>query len=205
MPLTMPLHSSALEMTPAPARMIEASAAWSAGAALDASASRLPWYAVRVRSNAERLVHASLTGKQYESFLPTYRSRRRWSDRVRELDVPLFPGYTFCRFDARTRLPILTTPGVVSIISSSLGPIEVDPAELASVRTLIASGALVGPWPFLREGQLVSVEKGPLCGVEGIVVNVKNQYRLVVSVSLLQRSIAVEIDRDWVAPIPNRC
>jgi transcription antitermination factor NusG len=161
----------------------------------------LAWYAVRVRSNAEKLVHAALVGKQYESFLPTYRTRRRWSDRIKELDAPLFPGYAFCRFDATKRLPILTTPGVVSIISSSRGPIEVDPRELASVRSMVLSGVLLGPWPFLREGQFVSVERGPLAGVEGFVVSVKNQYRLVVSVSLLQRSVAVEIDRDWVKPI----
>jgi transcription antitermination factor NusG len=162
---------------------------------------QFPWFALRVRSNAEKIVHAALLRKQYESFLPTYRSRRRWSDRVKELDAPLFPGYTFCRFDAAKRLPILTTPGVVSIVSSGQGPIAVDEGELASVRSMLLSGAVVGPWPFLREGEYVSVERGPLAGVEGIIVSVKNQYRLVVSVSLLQRSVAVEIDRDWVRPV----
>jgi transcription antitermination factor NusG len=158
---------------------------------------------VRVRSRAEKLVHAALVNKQYECFLPTYRSRRRWSDRIKELDAVLFPGYTFCRFDPSKRLAILTTPGVVSIISSSQGPIEVDERELAFVRSLILSGGVVGPWPFLREGQYVAVERGPLAGVEGIIVSLKGQFRLVVSVSLLQRSVAVEIDRDWVKPISS--
>jgi transcription antitermination factor NusG len=164
---------------------------------------RSAWYAVRVRSNAEKMVHEGLVRKQYESFFPTYRSRRRWSDRIKELDAPLFPGYTFCRFEAVKRLPILTTPGVIAIVSSSQGPIAVDERELAAVRSMILSGIVVGPWPFLREGEFVAVERGPLTGVEGIVVKVKNQFRLVVSVSLLQRSVAVEIDRDWVRPVSS--
>ena len=160
----------------------------------------LAWYALRVRSNFEWAVNAVLTGREYEAFLPTYRTLRRWSDRTKEVEAPLFRGYTFCRFDASRRLPILTTPGVVSIIGSASGPIQVDEREIASVRAMVASGVVVGPWPFLREGQFVAVERGPLAGVEGIVVSFKSQYRLVVSVSLLQRSIAVEIDRDWVRP-----
>jgi transcription antitermination factor NusG len=89
---------------------------------------------------------------------------------------------------------------VVSIVGSAAGPIEVDEGEIASVRAMVASGVLVGPWPFLREGQYVAVERGPLTGVEGLIISFKGQYRLVVSVSLLQRSVAVEIDRDWVRP-----
>jgi transcription antitermination factor NusG len=159
-----------------------------------------PWYAVRVRSNFEKTVHTVLTGKGYEVFLPAYRTRRRWSDRTKEIEKPLFPGYTFCRFDAHHRLPILTTPGVVAIIGSTAGPIAIAEEEVATVRTMVGSGLLVGPWPFLREGQQVTVVRGPLSGVEGIIVTVKNQYRLVVSISILQRSVSVEIDRDWIRP-----
>jgi len=165
--------------------------------------SPLAWYALRVRSNSEWAVSTALTSKDYESFLPTYRTRRRWSDRMKEIEAPLFQGYTFCRFDATRRLPILTTPGVVSIVGSTAGPIPVDDREIASVRGMVASGAVIGPWPFLREGQYVAVERGPLAGVEGIVVSFKGQYRLAVSVSLLQRSVAVEIDRNWVRPTSN--
>jgi len=148
------------------------------------------------------MVNTALSEKSFEAFLPTYRTRRRWSDRVKEVEAPLFKGYTFCRFDASRRLPILTTPGVVSIVGFSCsGPVAVDEHEMAAVRTMVESGTVIGPWPFLREGQFVSVERGPLSGVEGIVINLKGQYRLVVSVSLLQRSVAVEIDRDWVRPI----
>ena len=169
----------------------------------EATNERLRWYAVRVRSNAEKNVHTALTSKQLESFLPTYRCRRRWSDRIKELDAPLFPGYTFCRFDPAQRLPVLTTPGVISIISSSNGPLAVDERELDFVRSIVLSGTIMGPWPFLREGQCIEVVRGPLTGVEGIVVTVKSQYRLIVSVSLLQRSVSVEIDRDWVTPLSS--
>jgi transcription antitermination factor NusG len=162
------------------------------------------WYALRVRSNFEWAVNAALTGKEYEAFLPTYRTRRRWSDRTKEIEAPLFRGYTFCRFDATRRLPILTTPGVIAIVGSTSGPIQVDEREIASVRAMVASRVVVGPWPFLREGEFVAVEHGPLAGVEGIVVSFKGQYRLVVSVSLLQRSVAVEIDREWVRPTSHR-
>src|SRR5690348_7911111 len=128
-----------------------------------------PWYAVRVRSNFEKTVQTLLTGKGYEIFLPSYRSRRRWSDRAKEIESPLFPGYTFCRFDARQRLPILTTPGVVSILGSAAGPIAIPEEEIAAVRTMVGSGLLVGPWPFLAEGQQITVVRGPLSGLEGIV------------------------------------
>lgn len=166
-----------------------------------ASETVLPWFAVRVRSNFERRVFTALSGKGYESFLPVYRSRRRWSDRMKGVEAALFPGYTFARFDPTRRLPILTTPGVVSIVGSASGPLAVSEDEIASVRKTVDSGLLVGPWPFLRDGERVTVEHGPLTGVEGVIVEVKKQYRLVVSVTLLQRSVSVEIDRDWVRPL----
>lgn len=160
-----------------------------------------PWYVVRVRSNFERIAVSSLNEKGYETFLPLYRARRRWSDRTKEIDVPLFSGYSFCRFDASRRLPILQTPGVVAIVSSAAtGPIPVEDSEIEAVRTMVATGLPVGPWPFLSEGDFVTVERGPLTGVEGCIVQVKAHYRLVVSISLLQRSVYAEIDRDWVVP-----
>jgi transcription antitermination factor NusG len=160
-----------------------------------------PWYVVVVRANFERVTSLRFQEKGYETYLPLYRARRKWSDRRKEVEVPLFAGYTFCRFDAAHRLPILQTPGVVSIVGTkATGPIPVDEAEINAVRAMLDSELPVGPWPFLREGNFVTVERGPLAGVEGIVVEVKSNFRLVVSVSLLQRSVYAEIDRDWVVP-----
>ena len=123
------------------------------------------WYALRVRSNFEWAVNAALAGKEYEAFLPTYRTRRRWSDRTKEVEAPLFRGYTFCRFDATRRLPILTTPGVISIVGSTTGPIQVDECEIASVRAMVASRVVVGPWPFLAAGDYVN--EAPAVSVDG--------------------------------------
>jgi transcription antitermination factor NusG len=160
-----------------------------------------PWYVVVVRANFERVSSLRFQEKGYETYLPLYRARRKWSDRSKEVEVPLFAGYTFCRFDADHRLPILQTPGVKSIVGTkTTGPIPVDETEINAVRAMLDSELPVGPWPFLGEGNFVTVERGPLAGVEGIVVEVKNNFRLVVSVSLLQRSVYAEIDRDWVVP-----
>jgi transcription antitermination factor NusG len=163
-----------------------------------------PWYALHVRSKFENLASATLHGKGYQEFLPVYRSQRRWSDRVKELDLPLFPGYLFCRFDVHDRLlPILTTPGVVAIVGAGKTPVPVSEEEIAAVQAIVRSGLPAQPWPCLTVGSRVLIERGPLAGVEGIALNVDKKYRLVVSVPLLQRSVAVEIDRDWARPITN--
>lgn len=160
------------------------------------------WYALRIQSKLEGLASATLRGKGYEEFLPLYRSRRRWSDRVKQLDLPLFPGYLFCRFAVHDRLlPILTTPGVISIVGAGKTPIAVSEEEIASVQAILRSGLPARPWPCLTVGSRVFIERGPLAGVEGVALNVDKTFRLVVSVPLLQRSVAVEIERDWVRPI----
>jgi transcription antitermination factor NusG len=165
------------------------------------SSSQIAWYVVAVRPNRERAISLVLREKGYEIFLPVYRVQHKWSDRVKEIEVPLFAGYIFCRFDPRQRLPILQVPGVVSILGfPGAGPVPVDETEIEALRTLLGSDLAVGPWPFLRAGNFVTVERGPLVGVEGIVVEVKSKCRLVVSVSLLQRSVYAEIDRGWVVP-----
>jgi transcription antitermination factor NusG len=163
--------------------------------------SPFPWYVVAVRPNFERSISLSFRDKGYETFLPVYRVRRKWSDRSKEIEVPLFPGYMFCRCDARERLPILQVPGVVSMLGfPGTGPIPVDEGEIDAIRTVLRSGLPVGPWPFLRKGSFVTVERGPLSGLEGIIIEVKSKCRLVVSVSILQRSVCAEIDHDWVVP-----
>jgi transcription antitermination factor NusG len=164
----------------------------------------LPWYAIRIHSRLGSVAAATLRGKGYEEFLPLYRSRRRWSDRTKELELALFPGYLFCRFDVSDRLmPILTTPGVIGIVGAGKTPIPVDDEEIEAIRVVLRSGLAAQPWPFLPVGSKVYIEGGPLAGVEGIITNTRKVYRLVVSVNLLQRSVAVEIDREWARPIAN--
>ncbi|MBZ5586328.1 MAG: hypothetical protein LAQ30_29905 [Acidobacteriia bacterium] len=165
----------------------------------------LSWYAIRIQSRLGSVASATLRGKGYEEFLPLYRSRRRWSDRVKELELPLFPGYLFCRFDVSDRLmPILTTPGVIGIVGAGKTPVPVDDEEIGAIRAILRSGLAAQPWPFLQVGAKVYIERGPLAGVEGIIANTDKVYRLVVSVNLLQRSVAVEVDREWARPILGR-
>src|SRR5216684_9122189 len=161
-----------------------------------------PWFALQTRSRYENLVATLLRGKGYELFLPVYKSRRRWSDRIKELELPLFPGYLFCRFNPLDRFPILVTPGVMQVVGVGKIPIPVDDLEIAALETAIRSGLPRQPWPFLQIGQKVKIECKPLCGLEGILVEFKGRHRLVLSVTLLQRSVAVEVDDTWIRPIP---
>lgn len=161
----------------------------------------IAWYAVRVRSNFERVTAESLRSKGYTEFCPFYRSKRRWSDRTKTIEQALFPGYVFCRFDPDRRLPILQTPGVVSVVGFGNQFVPVDEAEIDAIQHAAHSGAEVSPWPYLRAGQRVRIRGGALHGLEGLLLEFKNEVRLVVSVTLLQRSVAVEIDRAEVEPI----
>ena len=160
-----------------------------------------PWFAVRVRSNFERTSATLLSQKGYDELLPTYQVESRWSDRLKRIERALFPGYVFCSFDPNRRLPILATPGVVQIVGCGKEPRPVDEGELESLWRTLQSGVLTQPHPYLELGERVMVERGPLTGVEGIVTQFKGGFRLVVAISLLQRAIAAEIDRDWVRPL----
>jgi transcription antitermination factor NusG len=163
----------------------------------------LPWYAIRVKSNREFGVAIGLRVRGYEQFLPTYRSQRIWSDRKKTIDFPLFPGYVFCRFDVGKRQPVVTTPGVVSILGVGRMPMPVPDEEVEAVQKVVRGGLMASPWPFLRIGDRVLIERGPLAGIEGSLIEVKKSVRLVLSIELLQRSIAAEIDKSWVRPIPS--
>jgi transcriptional antiterminator NusG len=165
----------------------------------DSLAEQFPWYGIRTRSNHERVAATVLTGKGYEPYLPVYRLRRRRADAVVESEHPLFPGYVFCRFDVKTRLPILTTTGVISVLGFGKEPVAIPDEEIEAVKAVLRSGLPAEPCAYLREGQRVRVTHGSLDGMEGILVKKKNQLRMVISVSMLQRSISVEIDGDRLA------
>jgi transcription elongation factor/antiterminator RfaH len=162
-------------------------------------APRFPWYGIRTRANQERNVAASFAGKGYECFLPMYRCRKRRSDRVVVVEAPLFPGYTFCRFDYRQRLPIMTTLGVVSIIGFGCEPAPVADHEIEAIEKVLKSGFAAEPHPFLHIGQRIRINHGALKGVEGILLQKKSEWRLVVSVNMLQRSVSVEIDPSCIS------
>jgi transcription antitermination factor NusG len=160
-----------------------------------------PWFALQIRMRHESNVADHLQGKGYEWFLPLYKARRRWSDRVKEVSSPLFPGYLFCRFNPHDRLPILKTPGVTQIVGYNHVPVPVDEQEIEAIRRLIASGLPNFPCAFLQVGSKVRIEAGALRGLEGILTELKGKRRLVLSITLLQRSVAVEIDSDAVSVV----
>jgi transcription antitermination factor NusG len=114
---------------------------------------------------------------------------------------PLFPGYVFCRFDAKKRLPILTTTGVISVLGFGREPAAIPDDEIEVVKAVLRSGVPAEPCAYLREGQRVRVTSGSLEGVEGLLVKKKNQCRMVISVTMLQRSISVEIEGERLAAL----
>lgn len=158
----------------------------------------LRWYALQTRAKAEASTAAGLQAKGYELYYPSFRARRRWSDRIVEATVPLFTGYIFSRFDVNERIPVLTTSGVLSIVGVGARPIPILDSEIEGIREAVNSGLNIEPCPYLREGQRIRVMHGALKGMEGILVKKKSQWRLVISVSLLQRSICVELGEECV-------
>ncbi len=163
------------------------------------------WFALQVRTRWESSTSVLLSGKGYQTILPTFKTKKRWNGRVRETNAPLFPGYVFCQFDAQKRLPILVTPGVLAVVGRGRVPLPVDDGEIAAIQTVISSGLRAEPWPYLEVGQRIRIENDALQGLEGILIQLKGNHRIVVSVSLLRRSVALEIDRSCVSPIgPSR-
>lgn len=172
-------------------------------AANDADNDGPQWFAVRVKSNREKVVADALRGHGYEEFLPTFRRPRDAVSRSGSGGRPMFPGYVFGKFDKSKRLPILMVPGVLHIVGIGKEPVPVDSAEIASIRVIVNSPFCAEPCSYVGVGQSVSVVCGPLTGAQGVIVAIKNQWRLVASLTLLQRSIAVEIDREWVEPFES--
>jgi len=152
------------------------------------------WYALYTRHQHEKTVASLLLGKGFQVFLPLYSAVHRWKDRDKQLSLPLYPGYVFLRDRLERTLQILMTPGVHSIVGTAGRPEPIPEFEIDAVKRVIESSLAVGPHPFLRCGDRVRVTCGPLEGIEGILLRKKNALRLVLSVEMLTKSVAVEID-----------
>jgi transcription antitermination factor NusG len=169
------------------------------GEALHAPEVERRWFALSVTVRHEKIVSQLLHNKGFETFLPLHTRRHQYGRRVREFELPLFPGYLFCRSDPAARLPILTTPNVLRIIGAGRVPIPVDDHEITSLQKAAEAGIPMVPHRFWESGQAGRITAGPLAGIEGVIVNIKNSVRLMLSVTLLQRSVLLEIDVDCVA------
>lgn len=172
-----------------------------AGEPWKAAASSGSWFAVRVRARRERSVAEGLKNLGFAVCLPLQSSFRRWSDRRKRVEIPIFEGYTFCRFEVADRSKILGTPGVISILGSRGRPTPIEPAELLALQVLERAKVAVRPWPYLKAGDSVIIDGGALDGLVGVLQQAKKSTHVVVSVGLMQRSVAVEIDRAFVRPI----
>ena len=160
-----------------------------------------PWNAVYTRHQHEKMIAKSLADGGFEAFLPTYTTVRQWTDRKKQISLPLFPCYVFFRGDFERRLRVLKTPGVHCWVMFAGQPAVIPDVEIDAIRRAVESGYRVEPHPFLRTGDWVRVKSGSLADVEGILVRRKSSYRLVLSCVLLGKSVSVEVDAFSVSPI----
>ena len=159
------------------------------------------WFALQVNCRKESAVASQIEGRGLECFLPTYKSFRKWSDRTKEVQQALFPGYLFCRFDYANRQPVVTASGVVQIVGNGRVAVPLPDLEIEALQVAVNSGIPSQPWPYLSIGERVRVNYGHLSGLEGMLINFKGNHRVVLSVTLLQRSVAMEVDLSWVTPV----
>jgi len=160
----------------------------------------LNWYALYTRPRHERQVLQELTNQSIEAYLPMHKVRRRWSDRYKIVEEPLFKNYLFVRSDGQHYRRALRPFGAVSFITLDGKPAVVPDEEIEAVQILVDSELPHNPYPYLKEGRKVRVKYGPLEGCEGILIRKRGLARLIVSVNLLQRSIEAEVDADWIEP-----
>ena len=161
------------------------------------------WFALTVKPRHEKAVAEQLQSRALEGYLPLHQARHRWSDRMKKVELPLFPRYVFSRFAFDHRARVLGLPGVTSIVGFGGKPCPVSDTEIDSLKALVNSGQTLMVWPYLRTGQKVRITEGAMEGVEGILVREKSGYRVVINVELLNRAVAVEIERECVQPVAN--
>ena len=161
------------------------------------------WYAVYTRSRHEKQIRRQLEGNVPECFLPLYEVARRWKNGNALVAYPLFPGYLFVRISFADRMRVVTTPGVVCIVGTRRGPTAIPDQEMDAFRSCFERQIRMEPHPYLRLGRRVRVKAGPFAGMEGVLVRKKGKLRLIVSIDLIARSVAVDIDANDVAPLLN--
>ena len=159
------------------------------------------WYAAYTSANHEKRVAGQLDARAIEHFLPSYSSVRRWKDRRVTLQLPLFPGYVFVRMELRNRLQVLQIPGVARLVGFGGMPTPLPQEEIDALRAGLAGGVRAEPHPYLNVGRRVRLKKGPLAGLEGILLRWKGNWRVVLSLDLIQRSVAVDVDASALEPV----
>jgi len=159
------------------------------------------WYALKTRSRHEKFVRDRLQSQGIEQLLPTITKLSQWKDRRKEIVVPLFLGYCFARFAWPDRLAVQKTSGVVDIVGGGDRPEPISDVEIDALKTLMASTLRYDATPYLREGMMVEVAKGPLKGVRGLLVRKGKRHRLIISIHLIQQAASVEMYDSDVVPV----
>jgi transcription antitermination factor NusG len=158
------------------------------------------WYAVYTCSNREKKVAAEISRRGLLSYLPMYRTARRWSDRRIQLDLPLFQSYVFVHFDLSDRLKVLQVPGVVRLVGFGGLPAALPDEQIESLRAGLSGTLLAKPHPFLTVGRRVRIKQGPLAGMRGILLRRKGRFRVVISIDLIMRSVVVDAEAADIEP-----
>jgi transcription antitermination factor NusG len=153
-----------------------------------------PWYAVYTKHQHEKVACDFLLRKGFEVFLPLYSATRRWKDRKKVVQLPVFPCYLFLQANLERKIDILRAPGVFNLVESGGRACEVPQSDIDGIRKIVQSSARTEPHAMLKSGEYVRVSQGPLAGLEGVLTRMKGNYRLVLSVEVLQKGIAVEVD-----------
>jgi transcription antitermination factor NusG len=156
------------------------------------------WYAVQVYTGREQLTAESMRERSFDEFTPVQKVRRRWSDRVKEIEAALFPGYLFCHMTPEMQAPLKMVPGVLGVVGFGQRIIPIDDAEIESIRVITESGLISESHPYLQPGSKVRISDGPFAGIEGTVLRENSKHRFIVSVPLLNRSVSVELDPRWL-------
>jgi len=151
------------------------------------------WFAVRTRARAEKVASLQIKSHGIEEFLPLYQVRRQWFDRVKTVNLPLFGGYLFCRCNRQALIKVMGASAVAEVIGFGNRSAAVPEYEIDAVKRLVASGLPATPSPFIREGAMVRIRSGALQGVTGRLAKIKNQFRFVISVEMLNRSVSIEV------------
>lgn len=198
----MPMHSTAVIAGADPSRInVVDAAVWPS---LPAEYCEPRWYAAYTSANHEKRVAEQFAARAIEHFLPSYASVRRWKDRRVTLQLPLFPGYVFVRMELRNRLQVLQIPGVARLVGFGGIPAPLPQQEIDALRTGLASGVCAEPHPYLNVGRRARIKQGPLAGLEGILLRWKGNWRVILSLDLIQRSVAVDVDATMLEPVLPR-
>jgi transcription antitermination factor NusG len=161
----------------------------------------LRWYAVYTYPRHEKAVAEQIESKDVEAFLPTFTTESRWKDRRVRIQTPVFPGYVFARISPSQRSKVLNAPGVIRMLSFNGTPAPIDDSEIEALKLCLERGAALKPYPLLEVGDRVRVRSGVLEGLEGLISRCKNERRLIVPITLINQSVAIEIDVQLLEPL----